>query len=182
MTKVFIGGSRRVSRLNADVRERLDGIIEKGLPVVIGDANGVDKAVQQYLQSRGYERVEVFSVEGGCRNNVGKWPLRSIPAKNGKKDLALPRNLWVVCIGEAVGEEVEGEKKVAPWPWDDSGGLWTLPSPWKTQLVPFRTFPILASLPTTMAFSTGSCKSLRDSHSAHRPNLLYRSEEFSLLQ
>lgn len=46
MRKVFIGGSRRVSRLHADVRRRLDRIVEKRLPVLAGDANGADKAHQ----------------------------------------------------------------------------------------------------------------------------------------
>jgi hypothetical protein len=80
MTKVFIGGSRHASRLNADVLRRLDNIIDKGIPIIIGDANGADKSVQQYLHSKHYENVEVFCSEGVCRNNVGGWRTRSIPA------------------------------------------------------------------------------------------------------
>jgi hypothetical protein len=49
VTGVFIGGSRHITRLEAVGRRRLDRIVEKGLPVVIGDANGADKAVQRYL-------------------------------------------------------------------------------------------------------------------------------------
>jgi hypothetical protein len=86
MNKVFIGGSRRISRLNLEVRKRIDRIIEKHLSVVIGDANGADKAVQNYLKSRQYDQVEVFCVEGSCRNNAGNWPLRPIPALNARKD------------------------------------------------------------------------------------------------
>ena len=65
--KVFIGGSRRVSRLDAPVRVRLDKIVEKGLPVIIGDANGADKAVQQYLFSKHYDKVEVFLLRRGVQ-------------------------------------------------------------------------------------------------------------------
>jgi hypothetical protein len=79
MTKVFIGGSRRVSRLDAPVRARLDKMIEKGLAVIVGDANGADKAVQQYLFSKHYENVEVFCSGTACRNNVGHWQTRQIP-------------------------------------------------------------------------------------------------------
>ena len=86
MTIVFIGGSRRVSRLNANVRRRIDRIVEKRLGVLIGDANGVDKAVQKYLEGRGYDKVEVFCVGGECRNNIGSWPLRPVPAYRRKKD------------------------------------------------------------------------------------------------
>ena len=81
MTKVFIGGSRRASRLDAQFRERVDNIMKKGFPIVIGDANGVDKAVQQYLHRNHYQNVEVFCSNGICRNNIGNWPTRSIPAE-----------------------------------------------------------------------------------------------------
>ncbi len=78
MTKVFIGGSRRVSRLSEPVRMRLDRIIEKGLHVVIGDANGADKAVQQHLNSKNYPNVEVFCSGHVCRNNIGNWKERKV--------------------------------------------------------------------------------------------------------
>lgn len=80
MTKVFIGGSRHVSRLNADLKKRLDTIVEKELPVVVGDANGADKAVQAYLHSKHYDRVEVFCTEDVCRNNIGGWVTRIVAA------------------------------------------------------------------------------------------------------
>jgi hypothetical protein len=71
MIKVFIGGSRGIRRLGPEVRKRLDEIIRKQLFVLVGDANGADKAVQNYLHERGYDRVEVFCTGGHCRNNVG---------------------------------------------------------------------------------------------------------------
>ena len=86
MTKVFIGGSRHASRLSAQVRERLDNIMEKGFPIIIGDANGADKAVQQYLHSKHYPNVELFCSEGICRNNIGRWQTRSIPAGTRDRD------------------------------------------------------------------------------------------------
>lgn len=78
MTKVFIGGSRHVSRLPASVQQCLDRLIEKGLPVIIGDANGADKAVQSYLSAHHYQNVEVYCAGRLPRNNVGGWPLRPI--------------------------------------------------------------------------------------------------------
>jgi len=88
MTKVFIGGSRRITRLPADVRRRLDRIVQKGLAVLIGDAHGADKAVQQYLHGNGYERVEVFCTNGTCRNNLGGWTVRSVPASGKRRDFS----------------------------------------------------------------------------------------------
>jgi hypothetical protein len=78
MTKVFIGGSRAVNRLSEAIRLRLDRIIEKGFPVIIGDANGADKAVQQYLDSKKYLNVEVFCSGHVCRNNIGNWKRQEV--------------------------------------------------------------------------------------------------------
>ena len=80
MTTVFIGGSRHVSRLHADVKKRIDTIIEKSLPIVIGDANGADKAVQTYLHHKNYRNVHVYCTENVCRNNVGAWLTHTVPA------------------------------------------------------------------------------------------------------
>jgi hypothetical protein len=49
MSIVFVAGSRQISRLPAEVRSRLDTMIEKGFQILVGDANGADKAVQRYL-------------------------------------------------------------------------------------------------------------------------------------
>ena len=49
---------------------------------MVGDANGADKAVQQYLSQKGYKRVIIFCTEGTCRNNLGNWPTRTIRAEN----------------------------------------------------------------------------------------------------
>jgi len=86
MTKVFIGGSRHAPRLAAQVRGRLDNIVRKGFPIVIGDANGADKAVQQYLHQVHYRNVEVFCSDGICRNNVGNWKTRNIPVGTRRRD------------------------------------------------------------------------------------------------
>jgi len=80
MSQVFIGGSRRLSRLNAVIRGRLDNIIERHHSVLIGDANGGDRAVQAYLAERGYGSVTVYCTNAHCRNNVGQWPVRSVAA------------------------------------------------------------------------------------------------------
>jgi len=83
MKAVFIGGSRRISRLNAEVRSRLDRIVEQKLTVLVGDANGADRAVQQYLNNRRYTDVQVFCMKDRCRNNVGAWPCVEVPAPKG---------------------------------------------------------------------------------------------------
>jgi hypothetical protein len=85
MTKVFIGGSRRISRIDAEVKRRIDRMIEKRLQVLVGDANGADKAVQDYLRTKAYDLVEVFCSGDTCRNNLGGWPMRTVPVPKGGK-------------------------------------------------------------------------------------------------
>lgn len=80
MTTVFTGGSRGISRLNPLIRQRLDRIVGNGLPVIVGDANGADKAIQRYFQSKAYQDVEVFCSGGSPRNNLGGWKLRRVRA------------------------------------------------------------------------------------------------------
>jgi hypothetical protein len=75
MISVFVAGSRALSRLNPQLRERLDNIIRQNFTILIGDANGADRAVQAYLAKRAYQQVVVYCMEA-CRNNVGEWPAR----------------------------------------------------------------------------------------------------------
>jgi len=89
MTVVFVGGSRHVARLSAEVCRRLDRIVEQNFRVVVGDANGADRAVQAYLQACHYRQVEVFCSGNTTRNNVGNWPVRNVAvAKPSKRDRA----------------------------------------------------------------------------------------------
>ena len=55
-------------------------MIEKGFTILIGDANGADKAVQLYLAQKGYRNVIVHCMARNCRNNVDDWPAREITA------------------------------------------------------------------------------------------------------
>jgi hypothetical protein len=129
MTKVFIGGSRKISRLNADVNRRIDRICDSELQVIVGDANGADKAVQGYLKSKNYNLVEVFCAGNACRNNVGRWPTRTIMAGDLKgfdfyaaKDRVMAEEAtygFMIWDGESVGtlmnvvRLIRGKKSVA---------------------------------------------------------------------
>jgi len=100
VTRVFTGGSRKVARLNDLVRRRLDSVAEKGLTVLVGDANGADKAIQGYFAARDYKRVIVYCMDGLCRNNVGNWEIRPIRGEGAgrgwqyfaRKDLAMAKD------------------------------------------------------------------------------------------
>jgi len=85
MNTVFVGGSRHISRLSAEVKERLNNVMKNGDDVIVGDANGVDKAVQKHLFESAYEKVTVFCSGEHYRNNLGKWPTQHVkPPQNAK--------------------------------------------------------------------------------------------------
>lgn len=73
MTTVFLSGSRKLSRINDAIRQRLSNMIENDLSIMVGDANGADKAMQSYLAEREYPNVTVYFVGSVFRNNVGNW-------------------------------------------------------------------------------------------------------------
>jgi hypothetical protein len=122
--KVFVGGSRKISRLNDQLRERLDSIMAKRLAILVGDANGADKAVQSYLAERHYANVQVFCSAGKCRNNVAGWDIRAVqvahPAKGFEyftaKDAAMAREAevgFMLWDGESAGTMVNAARLVA---------------------------------------------------------------------
>jgi hypothetical protein len=88
MKKVFLSGSRRISRLPAEVGQRLEEMIRRELTILVGDANGADKTLQTYFAERQYANVLVYCTAGDCRNNVGRWPTRAVDAPHRTRDFA----------------------------------------------------------------------------------------------
>ncbi|MGH8554094.1 MAG: hypothetical protein ACREUD_00700 [Gammaproteobacteria bacterium] len=86
MKKVFFGGSRRLGRLNQKVQERAANIIAERLQVLVGDANGADKAIQKFFAEKGYLNVVVFFAGAVCRNNLGKWATHPVRVDRSERD------------------------------------------------------------------------------------------------
>lgn len=86
MSTIFVGGSRHVTRLPELAKERLDNAIASGFSIIVGDANGADKAIQKHLADRAYNNVTVFCSGNTCRNNLGDWYTSNIKTKSTKKD------------------------------------------------------------------------------------------------
>lgn len=86
MKKVFLGGSRLFRNLNMTIRERADNIMSKGYLVLIGDANGADKAMQTYFAEKFYPHVIVFCSGVVCRNNIGKWDIMNVQTNRQERD------------------------------------------------------------------------------------------------
>jgi len=76
--KVFVSGSISITFLTNAVQERLENMIRNNLTVIIGDAGGVDSAVQKFLSERHYPNVIVYSVGSHVRANYGQWPIHHV--------------------------------------------------------------------------------------------------------
>lgn len=81
---VFISGSLSITSLPDPVKQRLAIILDRGLPVLIGDARGADRSVQRFLSARNASAIIVYYSGNGPRNNVGKWPVLNIPSSAAK--------------------------------------------------------------------------------------------------
>jgi hypothetical protein len=86
--KVFMGGSRQLSKLNNIIRQSLEDVLRNDPLILIGDANGSDKALQQYLSERKHKEVYVFCSGAHCRNNLGRWEIRRVESSRTTKDFA----------------------------------------------------------------------------------------------
>lgn len=78
MTTVFLSGSRKINRLNDVIRGRIQNIVDQGFDVVVGDANGADKAMQSFLSEKVYTNVFVYCAGQTCRNNMGSWETEKV--------------------------------------------------------------------------------------------------------
>jgi probable addiction module antidote protein len=109
MNTIFIGGSRYVTRLPVEVKKRLDNVIGSGHRVIVGDANGADKAVQKHLHDAGYGAVTVFCSGDTARNNLGGWQIRAVH---------VPRNLKGFQFYAAKDREMAAEADFGLMIWD----------------------------------------------------------------
>jgi hypothetical protein len=73
MAKIFISGSISLKTLDVQAVTHLDSIMAYRHTVLIGDAHGIDKVVQQYLLQNRYQAVIVYYSGDKIRNNIGNW-------------------------------------------------------------------------------------------------------------
>ena len=71
--KIVLGGSRHLEFIPGEIGERLIEWMESSSKFLVGDAPGIDKAFQNFLKSKKYRDVTVFSSADEIRNNLGNW-------------------------------------------------------------------------------------------------------------
>jgi hypothetical protein len=70
MSSVFISGSIAIKKLPQLVEMSLKKIIEQNIEVVVGDADGIDKTIQNYCKKMNYSNVTVYSIYSVPRNFI----------------------------------------------------------------------------------------------------------------
>ena len=76
--KVFVAGPRLVTYLDDQVKSRLDNVVKNRMAVLVGDAGGVDRLVQNHLLASRYDSVMVYASASKPRNNAGNWPVITV--------------------------------------------------------------------------------------------------------
>jgi len=79
---VFIGGSISIDYLDNTITDELEKYMNNEFEIFVGDAYGVDKLVQKYLEKNGYNNVIIYASNGRARNNIGHWKVQAIEVPN----------------------------------------------------------------------------------------------------
>lgn len=78
MFKVFLSGSMRIKNFDKNVIDRLENIINSNYEILVGDADGVDSSMQEFLHLKNYQDVRVYCAGSQPRNNIGSWEVNYI--------------------------------------------------------------------------------------------------------
>ena len=78
MHKVFISGSMRIKNLDENILGRINNIVDSDYQVIVGDADGVDSSIQEYLREKQTKKVIVYCSGERPRNNIGHWLIEKI--------------------------------------------------------------------------------------------------------
>lgn len=89
---VFISGSSKtqfsdspfyLEKLPNDIVSKVDGYMKSGNKIIVGDAPGIDRQVQDYLAKHGYKNVVIYSPGKTNRYSADStWKIKQIDAPN----------------------------------------------------------------------------------------------------
>ncbi len=75
---IFIAGPRVLRKIDTMIENKINNIINKEYTILVGDANGIDRAVQLYLYEKKYTNVKIYATKGKVRNNLGNWDIKNV--------------------------------------------------------------------------------------------------------
>lgn len=113
---VFVSGKVKYDKeLDEAVASELDNVMKSKSNIIVGDAPGSDKLVQDYLNEKGYRNVKVYTSDLNARNNSGMWQVIRI-ASNKQLDETKRRELKDIAMTNLA------TKAIAIMPEDDRSG------------------------------------------------------------
>lgn len=77
---LFIFGSIDIVKLDYQICFTIDKLLKESPIIIVGDAAGVDSEVQKLMITRKYTKVIVYHSGDRCRNNIGKFFTKKVPA------------------------------------------------------------------------------------------------------
>lgn len=86
---MMISGSRSIDKLPPIIFAALNRFISDEINIIVGDAPGVDRAIQHYLAWRKYPNVTVYVAGNKIRNNLGNWSVVYVQGNYIKRDAAM---------------------------------------------------------------------------------------------
>lgn len=75
---LWLGGSLKIRALPEEAQGAVDGAVQSGERVLIGDAPGADALFQRYLRQFPTAKVEIFHSSPSVRFNLGNWPVHFV--------------------------------------------------------------------------------------------------------
>ena len=119
--KVFIAGAKSIKSLDEYTIKKLTSICEKQYDILVGDCDGVDALVQQFLAEIHYNRVNVYASNGKARNNIGGWDIKHVAVPSyirgfayyQQKDIAMANETdlgFMIWDGKSRGTKANIEK------------------------------------------------------------------------
>lgn len=79
---VFVSGSGSVTELDDNVIQRLEKMCGNGLMILLGNKEGAERCFREYFSSVNYKDVEIFSIAGDNKENIGDWALNEVTPPN----------------------------------------------------------------------------------------------------
>lgn len=77
-TVLFLAGSISIRQLHPRYSCVIEKAVGRNIQILVGDANGADRAIQTVLAGAGATKVTVYCSGNRPRNNIGGWPLRQV--------------------------------------------------------------------------------------------------------
>ena len=75
---VFIAGSRNITYIPDKAKQRLINIMRNQYNIIIGDADGADRLVQEFCHQNHYRNITIYASNGKARNNVGGYNIYNV--------------------------------------------------------------------------------------------------------